>query len=189
MRIVALTAERAPEIAELAGCQWPYRLPCQDLAENLQGLDEDGCNFCFGLENEGRLTGFILAWVDNSLMEGRAEDVVLVEDVLLQPGSRRYLFHLLRQALKAMRSAGYRGLPVEGTLRQGAQETFTRHPEAMEMLGYRMAGSKSYHDEATDEDLMWVRFEPFEGPHPAESDGDDTSLDLEPPPPVDVTRE
>jgi len=184
MRIVALTADRAPEIAELAGCQWPYRLPCQDLMENLQGLDEDGCNFCFGLEHEGKLTGYILAWVDNSLMEGRAEDVVLVEDVLLQPGSRRYLFHLLRRALNAMRSAGYRGLPVEGTLRQGAQETFTRHPEAMEMLGYRMAETKSYHDEATGEDLTWVRFEPFEGP-PISNDGDDAAIDLEdePPPP------
>ena len=185
MRIVALTADRAPEIEELAGCQWPYRLPSQDLAENLQGLDEDGCNFCFGLENEGRLTGYILAWVDNSLMEGRAEDVVLVEDVHLQPGFRRYLFHLLRQALKAMRSAGYRGLPVEGTLRQGAQETFTRHPEALEMLGYHLAGSKSYHDEATGEDLMWVRFEPAEGPQPALNDDEvvDQMFEPEPPPP------
>ena len=185
MRIVPLTADRAPEIAALAGCQWPYRLPCQDLTENLQGLDEDGCNFCFGLENDGKLTGYILAWVDNSLMEGRAEDVVLVEDVLLQPGSRRYLFNLLRRALNAMRAAGYRGLPVEGMLRQGAQETFTRHPEAMEMLGYHMSDTKSYHDEAINEDLTWVRFEPNEAP-PHVNDGDDAALGLEeeePPPP------
>ncbi|MBI3929254.1 MAG: hypothetical protein HY319_27155 [Armatimonadetes bacterium] len=159
--VIALTAVHAREIQALADRFYPtsFRMTAEDIAENLEGLQEEDCNFCFGVEEDGRLVGYLMAWLDNSLVEGRAEDVVLVDDICLERGHRSYLYPLLKAMARALDEAGYRGIPIEGTARKQAEQTFISHPEVIESLGYRMAANHEYTDESLRETLVWVRFE------------------------------
>lgn len=164
MKVRSLTPDDAHQVERLAGRHYPtsYRLSVEDVAENLQGVDDEDCNFCFGAFEERALVGYLMAWVDNSLIEGRAEDVVLVDDVVLNPEARGVLYRLLRAMVGAMEEAGCGGMPIEGTLRANAEETFVSHPEVIERLGYSLVASHKYRDETLGESLLWVRYEPAE---------------------------
>ncbi|MGE0495920.1 MAG: GNAT family N-acetyltransferase [Vulcanimicrobiota bacterium] len=161
--IINLTAEHAEEVERLAQSHYPapYQMSLEEITENLEGLQSDDGNFCFGVVEEGKLVGYFMAWLDNSLVEGRAEDVVLVDDVVLSQKARRHLFALLKAMLEAMEEAGLGGLPIEGTVRKTAEETFANHPQAIERLGYQLVASHEYDDNSLGESLVWLRFEPY----------------------------
>ncbi len=177
--VITLNIEHASEIQELADRYYPaaYHLSVEDIAENFDGLQDEDYNFCFGLVMDGRLEGYIMAWLDNSLVEGRAEDVVLVDDICLSPRARRYLFYLLQSLAKAIEEAGLNGIPIEGTLRPEGESTFLGDRVSFEELGYCLVGKHKYKDEALGEELTWVRFEPCIEGAGAETADEDTSLD------------
>ncbi len=162
MQVVALTADWADRVGALADAHYPesYRLSVEDIEENLEGLEMDEGNFCYGLVDPRRkLLGYLMAWVDNSLVEGRAEDVVLVDDVVLDRPAKGYLFSLLKRMIQQMSEAGFSHLAIEGTLRKNAESTFLKHPQAIERLGYELVASHEYEDTSLGESLVWVRFE------------------------------
>ena len=162
--IISLTAEYAEEVDRLAQSHYPapYQMSLEEITENLEGLQTDDGNFCFGVLDDGKLIGYFMAWLDNSLVEGRAEDVVLVDDVVLSHKARRHLFALLKTMIEAMEEAGLAGLPIEGTVRKTAEETFASHPQAVERLGYQLVATHEYEDQALGEALVWLRFEPYQ---------------------------
>ena len=159
--ILALTSEHAHAIEELAREHYPesYRMTAEDVAENLAGLGQEDCNFCFGAFREGKLLGYIMAWLDNSLVEGRAEDVALVDDVVLSNAAKPHLYLLLRAMIAEIDGSGHPGLPIEGTVRPNARDTFLEHPDVIERLGYQLVGTHEYSDPTFGEELVWVRFE------------------------------
>ncbi|MCE7871613.1 hypothetical protein DYH09_14715 [bacterium CPR1] len=193
-RILSLSPAHAAEIESLARRLYPesYHLSEEEIAENLEGVEEEGCNFCLGIQDDDkRLVGYLLAWLDNTLIEGRIEDVVLVDDLALLPAARPHLVSLLRSLLRAMDEAGCSGSPIEGTVRKSLEQNFTAHPEVVESLGYQLVGSHEYTDESLEEVLVWIRFEAIEGrarqyddedeeePDELEDLGDTARLELE----------
>jgi len=161
--IVPLTAQDAERIEALAARFYPgeFALSAEEIAENLQLMEDQGCNFSFGLEDQhGALTGYWLAWAQSSRLEGREhEEVVLVDDVVLAPGARPRMLGLIEAMLAAMAGGERAGLPIEGVLRAATEETFTGHPGLFERLGYRQTGRHEYADAELGENLVWVRFE------------------------------
>lgn len=178
-RIIALGPQHAAEIEKLARRIHPesFQLSEDDLAENLEGVEEEGCNFCLGVQDDQKkLLGYLMAWLDNTLVEGRIEDVVLVDDLALLPSARGHLGSLLKALLRAMDEAGCPGAPIEGTVRKELETNFTSHPELIEGLGYQLVGSHEYVDESLGERLVWIRFEPLEG-RPRQFDDEDDEPD------------
>ncbi|MEW6284201.1 MAG: hypothetical protein AB1758_36645 [Candidatus Eremiobacterota bacterium] len=173
-RLLTLTPQHAAEVESLARRLYPegYHLSEEDIAENLEGVEEEGCNFCIGVQDDDRLVGYVMAWLDNTLVEGRVEDVVLVDDLALLPSARPHLYTLLRGLLRGMEEAGCGGLPIEGTVRKSLEETFTAHAGVFETLGYQLVGSHEYTDESLGEVLVWIRFETAEA-RPRRADDDD----------------
>ena len=176
-RIIPLTPQNANELESLAARIHPdaFGMTEEYISENLEGLDEEGCNFCLGIqEDDKKLVGYLMAWMDNTLVEGRIEDVVLVDDLAVLPSARGHLATLLRALLKAMDEAGCTGMPIEGTVRKELEHNFTGHPEMVEQLGYQLVGSHEYTDESLSEVLVWIRFEAIEGrPRQFDDDGDE----------------
>ena len=161
--IVPLTAADAERLEALAGRYYPaeFTLTAEEMAANLRLMEEQGCNFSFGVEEGAALTGYWLAWIQSSRLESRAdEEVVLVDDVVLAPSARRRMLALIEAMLQAMAESGRAGLPIEGALRLTTEETFTGHAQLFERLGYRQVGRHEYTDEELGETLVWVRFEP-----------------------------
>lgn len=162
--IVPLTAEDAERIEALAGRYYPreFALTAREIAENLQLMEEQGCNFSFGVEQgDGTLAGYWLAWAQSTRLAGREEEVVLVDDVVLAPPARGRMLALIEAMLAAMAEGERAGRPIEGALRAATEESFTGHPELFERLGYRLVGRHEYTDDDLGEALVWVRYEAF----------------------------
>lgn len=179
-RILQLTAAYAHEIESLASKVHPESLQMTEeyIAENLEGVEEEGCNFCLGVQDDKkRLVGYLMAWLDNTLVEGRIEDVVLVDDLALLPSARGHLGSLLKALLRAMDEAGCSGFPIEGTVRKELEQNFTAHPELIEGLGYQLVSSHEYTDESLEEVLVWIRFEAIDGKQRLYDDEDDEEPD------------
>lgn len=178
-KIITLTSAYAPEIEALARKIHPesLQLSQEDIAENLEGVEEEGCNFCLGVQDDHkRLIGYLMAWMENTLVEGRIEDVVLVDDLALLPSARAHLGSLLKALLRAMDESGSSGSPIEGTVRKDLEQNFTAHPELIESLGYQLVSSHEYTDESLGEVLVWIRFEAIEG-RPRQYDDEDEDAD------------
>lgn len=161
MEIVFLEPEDAEFVEDLANHHYPvtYPMSYDDIVENLQKNDKN--SFCFGVEAEGRILGYLMAWIDNTMVEGRREKVVLVDDIVLSNKARHQLFRLLQAMIKEMQERGFGKLPIEGSARPTSSHTFMGHPEALERLGYELASTADYYEEEFDETLTWVRFEPL----------------------------
>ncbi len=162
MEIVALESDHAEMVQSLASHHYPsaYALPYETIVENLEKNDEN--SFCFGVESEGKLVGYLMAWLDTTMVEGRREKVVLVDDIVLGNRARHQLFRLLQAMIKEMRERGLRHLAIEGSARPSSGNTFMGHPEVLERLGYELTSTADYYDDDFDETLTWVRYEPLE---------------------------
>lgn len=162
MEIVILEPDDAEYIEDLANHHYPpnYPMSSDDIADNLE--KEDKSSFCFGVESEGKLLGYLMSWVENSMIEGRKERVLLVDDIVLSNRARHQLFRLLDTTIKEMQTRGFGKLPIEGSARPSSSNTFMGHPEAIERLGYELVSKAEYYEEEFGEQLTWVRFEPIE---------------------------
>lgn len=179
MEIVFLEPEDAELVEDLANHHYPitYPMSYQDIAENLQKNDKD--SFCFGVESEGKLLGYLMAWVDNTMVEGKRERVVLVDDIVLSNRARHQLYRLLQTMIEEMEKRGFGKLPIEGSARPTSSHTFMGHPEALERLGYELAAKAEYYEEEFEEDLTWVRYEPLEEQDSTIDEDDYLEIDFE----------
>lgn len=163
MDIVLLEPEDAEYIADLAHHHYPpnYPMSVDDILDNLEKSDEN--SFCFGVEHEEKLVGYLMAWIDESMVEGQDhEDVLLVDDIVLNMKARHQLFRLLNTMITQMQERGFGKLPIEGSARPASGNTFMNHPEALERLGYALSKTAEYYEEEFEESLTWVRYEPIE---------------------------
>jgi Acetyltransferase (GNAT) family len=160
--IVLLEPDDAEYVEDLANHHYPvtYPMSLDDIADNLRKADKD--SFCFGVEDKGKILGYLMAWVDNTMVEGRREKVLLVDDIVLGNRARHQLFRLLNTMIKEMQTRGFGKLPIEGSARPSSSNTFMGHPEALERLGYELASKAEYYEDEFEEYLTWVRYEPIE---------------------------
>ena len=163
MRLITLSEDHADAIEELAQEFYPpeFHLDIEDVAKNLRLADEEGFNLSFGLESGGTLAGYLLAWLDHSRLEGRVEDVVLIDDLVLIPQAQTYLKKILSALVEEISSKELGDLAVEAAVRAGDKSFFAANRRFLESLGYEMVAEVPYEDEDLAEELTWVRFEPW----------------------------
>ena len=163
MKVIALGQDDAEAIEQLAEVHYPpeFHLDMEDVAKNLRQADEVGFNFSFGLETKGALMGYLLAWLDNSRLEGRREDVVLIDDLVVVPEARVHLKKLLSALAEELNSKELGDLAVEAAIRAQDAGFLQLHTRFLESLGYELVAEVPYDDEDLGEGLTWVRFEPW----------------------------
>ena len=159
--IIPLDPEDAPRLVALAKSHFNgdfEHQSAEEVAENLDGTPDN--TFCLGLEEGGDLKGYLLAWVDASRVEGHEDELVIViEEMVLAPSHRNYVFSMLDEVRLAAEDAGLSGLPVECELRSSTAATFIANDRVLERLGYRVAWAQEFFSEKLQEPLIWTRFE------------------------------
>lgn len=161
MEIVVLEPDDADYVETLAHHHYPpnYPMSYEDIRDNLERKGKE--SFCFGVEEDGKLLGYLMAWVEQSMVEGRKGKVLLVDDIVMSNRARGQLFRVLQTMIAEMEKRGFGKLPIEGAARPTSSHTFMGHPEALERLGYELTERSEYYEEEFEEDLTWVRFEPI----------------------------
>lgn len=159
MEIVVLEPEDAEIVEDLANHHYPanYPMSIEDILDNLSRSDR--MSFCFGVEHEDKIVGYLMAWVDSTMVEGKRERVVLVDDIVLSNKARHQLFRLLQAMIGEMEKRGFGRLAIEGSARPTSSHTFMDHPEALERLGYELCQKAEYYEDEFEETLTWVRYE------------------------------
>lgn len=161
-RIIVLEPQDAKRVQELAEEFYPESFD-QDLStirDNLSGsLDE---TFCFGIEQGTELVGYMIAFIANTFIEGREEEVIVIDDLVVTPNHRSGLFRLLEELRFAAEETGAVGLPVEACLRVPLAKSVAKHGKLLSRLGYHLVGGHHYQDEGLGEDMVWVRFAEIE---------------------------
>lgn len=158
LAVIVLQPEDASAVQELAEYYYPetFDQALEQLEKNLSGTWRD--TFCLGLQQDGELVGYLLAWLGQSFVSGNEETVVVIDDLVVDADYRGGLFKLLWELTETARAAGVYGLPVEGFLRASIATNITRHTRLLARLGYRLVGGHHYWDERLREDIVWVRF-------------------------------
>ena len=161
MEIVLLDPDDAEYVEDIANHHYPanYPMSYDDILENLERSDQE--SFCYGVEDKGKLVGYLMAWVDNSQVEGSKEKVILIDDVVLSAKARHQIFGLIETMIETMESRGLGKLPIEGSARPTTSSTFLDHSEAMERIGYALTSKAEFFEDQFQESLTWLRFEPI----------------------------
>lgn len=159
MRIDFLQPDDAEDIARLAAEHYPetYPMSVEDIRDNL--ISTDFASFYLGVREGGRLLGYYMAWVDNTLVEGRKERVALIDDIVLEPRARTQFYSLIAKMIATMKERGIGTIPIEGTTRPESTRTLMDHPAAIERLGYALTTYSEYYEPSFEETLCWVRYD------------------------------
>lgn len=159
MRIDFLTVDDAEAVAALAAAHYPasYPMSVDDIRENLESADF--MTFYLGVREGRDLLGYYMAWVENTLVEGRTERVALIDDIVLIPRARVQYYNLIATMIATMKERGMGLMPIEGTTRPDSTRTIVDHPGAIARLGYRLTTISEYFEPSFGEMLTWVRFD------------------------------
>ena len=163
MRIVRLTPEDAERINALAERHYKSELALSkdEIEENLKTAESEEGNFSFGLEENRELVGYLLAWLEESRIEGRKESVVLVDDLVVEPHARHGTKELIRSMVCELQDREKGQLAVEAALLENVKDTFAQPRKFFESLGYELAAQIDYEDEDLQQSMTWVRYEPW----------------------------
>lgn len=161
--LVTLGVEDAERVQELAEYHYPesFDQELEDIETNLSGNPSE--TLCFGLEEDGHLVGYLMAWVRNTFIENRTEQVISIDDLVVEEGHRGSLFRLLGKLRDSAVERGLYGLPVEGFLRGDIALNITSHPKLLARLGYKFVGANVYTDQRFGEEIVFVRYELMDG--------------------------
>jgi hypothetical protein len=161
MHFQALEPADAEQIAELACELYADELFVHpdDIAASLLSAQAEGSNFSLGVLNNGILLGYLLAWLEESRVEGNREEVVLVEDVALSEEARPQLAGLFKAFVELLEEAECAHLPIEAALVAGTRPLFMAQKPVFARLGYDLVASHDYWEEELEQTLTWVRFE------------------------------
>lgn len=159
MSVQLLEAVDAEEIYQLASEYFPeeLHLDLEDLARSLRAADAELGNFSVGLLHQGRLQAYMLAWLEDSRVEGNRESVVLVDEVLLHHPDQ--LPTLFRTMVNQLDESDLGHLAIEGTLLPEQRALFESHQRTFRSLGYERVASHLYFDEQLEVELLWVRYQ------------------------------
>lgn len=161
MNLQPLEPQDAEQIAELAADFYPEEMlyEAAEIAEALTSAVREGGNFSVGLRERGQLMAYMLAWLEESRVEGVRESVVLIDDLALATGEVEDLRLLLSHLVQQLQSAGLTHLAIEGSLLPDTRELFLNQARFFASLGYEMVASQDYWEEEFGAELTWVRYE------------------------------
>ena len=160
MKVVKLEPDDAPEVEKFANRFYPpyFRLSQYDIRYNLDRAENKNCNFCFALKDSGKILGYIMAWIDNTRVANRREDVVVIDDIVVSPEAKGHYYDLLKAVAHEMDFLGYMGYPVETVARKSAGDLLLSHGKVIARLGYEPECKSEYYDSTMRETMVWVRF-------------------------------
>lgn len=174
MKVAALDAGAAAAIAQLSDRIYgePFRSPVSDLAFNLERAQSRGDNYSIGLyDDRGRLRGYLLAWVQRSLLQERTAPVLLIEDFCLDADYDGYLLHLIECIVTALQRDGRDDHAIETVVNPDGLELIAEHEDEFVELGYTPVASHQYEDPTLQCTMTWLRYVPeFQGDSEAESE-------------------
>lgn len=161
MILQALEPQDAESIAALARHYYPEEMALDpgEIADSLTAAEEEGGNFSLGLVDHGQLRGYMLAWLEESRVEGVRESVVLIDDLTVGTGSVADLQKLLRSLVGNLEDSGLSHLAIEGTLLPETRDTFLGQQRFFASLGYELVASQEYFEDEIGVELTWVRYE------------------------------
>lgn len=161
MILQPLEPHDAEQIAELAADFYPEELLCEasEIAHSLTLAVREGGNFSVGLVQRGQLIAYMLAWLEESRVEGMRESVVLIDDLALATGQIEDLRLLLSHLAQQLQGAGLTHLAIEGSLLPDTRELFLDQERFFASLGYELVASQDYWEEEVGAELTWVRYE------------------------------
>lgn len=178
MILQALEPQDAEEIAALARHHYPEEmaLEASEIADSLSAAEEEGGNFSLGLLDHGQLRAYMLAWLEESRVEGLRESVVLIDDLTVATGALSDLQKLFRSLVGNLEDSGLSHLAIEGTVLPETRDTLLGQQRFFSSLGYELVASRDYFEEEIGVELTWVRYErPVEVEASAASEGWDGS--------------
>ena len=139
-----------------------FRTPVERLHDRLGFIEDTPPFFSWALTEDTQLTAYMFAFhAYTSLSSQGRELVVSVDDLIIEPGRPMDLFRLLALLKDSMSEAELDGLPVEATCRRGAYQILSKHPRAVERLGYELVAENVFWVPELDEELTWMRFHPI----------------------------
>jgi len=161
MTLQALEPQDAELIVALAADYYPeeMQLDVDDIAQSLATAEEEGGNFSSGLLENGHLRGYLLAWLEESRVQGLRESVILIDDVAITTGSIGDLQRLFRNLITQIEDSGLSHLAIEGSLLPDTRDTFMGQRRFFSGLGYELVASQDYWEEELGVEMTWVRYE------------------------------
>ena len=161
MTLQALDPQDAERIAALAADYYSDELllEVEEIAESLATAEEEGGNFSLGLFDNGRLQGYLLAWLEVSRVEGLQESVVFIDDVAIATGRLEDLQRLFRTLVSHIEESGLSHLAIEASMLPETRETFSGQRRFFSGLGYELVASQEYWEDQLGVELTWVRYE------------------------------
>jgi hypothetical protein len=174
MSLFRLTAEDAESVADLAELIYPEEmaLSVEEISEALQTAEQEEGNLSLGLSQGHRLRAYLLAWLEESRVEGLKESVVLVDDIGL---SEESLFpEMLKGLAQVLEESELGHLAIEGAMPGRMRQLFGEQRKLLERLGYREVNCQTYTEDEWGLELTWVRFERIEEelPEQLETEGE-----------------
>ncbi|MCW5871433.1 MAG: hypothetical protein KIS61_29530, partial [Candidatus Eremiobacteraeota bacterium] len=126
MNLQSLEPQDAEQIAELAADFYPEEMlyEAAEIAAALTSAVREGGNFSVGLLERGNLMAYMLAWLEESRVEGLRESVVLIDDLALATGEIEDLRLMLSHLVGQLQRAGLTHLAIEGSLLPDTRELF-----------------------------------------------------------------
>ncbi len=161
MNLQLLEPHDAEQIAELAADFYPEEMlyDAAEIAAALTSATREGGNFSVGLLARGNLKAYMLAWLEESRVEGLRESVVLIDDLALATGEIEDLRLMLSHLVRQLQGAGLAHLAIEGSLLPDTREFFLDQTDFFASLGYEMVASQDYWEDDFGAELTWVRYE------------------------------
>ena len=161
MILQALEPQDAEQIAELAADYYPEEMQFEadEIADALSSAVQEGGNFSVGLMERGKMMAYMLAWLEESRVEGNRESVVLIDDLALATGQVSDLRLLISHLVRQLQDAGLSHLAIEGSLLPDTSSVFLGQERYFASLGYEMVASQEYWEDELGAELIWVRYE------------------------------
>lgn len=161
MYLQSLESMDAELIAELASRLHPpeLHLEPEEIAEALDAAAEEQSNFSMGFVDGSRLHGYMLAWLEESRVEGNRESVLLIEDLAVDDTVRSQVSKLFRILVQNLEESGLHDIAIEAVVLASLQQTYANHTRLFSSLGYELAATSTYEDEDLGQEMVWVRYE------------------------------
>lgn len=161
MYLQSLEAIDAESIAYLASLLHPVELHMEpeEIADALEAAAQEDANYSMGFVDGARLHGYMLAWLEESRVEGNRESVLLIDDVLVDETASPQAAKLFRILVQNLEESGLGDVAIEAVLLASMQPFLDRHVRAFSALGYEVAASTTYDDEELGQQMLWVRYE------------------------------
>ncbi|MFA7482458.1 MAG: hypothetical protein WC314_18255 [Vulcanimicrobiota bacterium] len=139
-----------------------FRLGREKLEKKLSDLDDSHCSMSWILHETGKCVAYVVVYPQFSRLEQtQKERVIYVDDIFVKKGYEACLFRLIKLFTRSARELGLRDYPIEGACRVGAYRAFASHDPLLQRLGWELTQKSEYWDEASKEEMCWLRWEPL----------------------------